>query len=205
MRAPRRSGAADLRSHANAFVRAAAGRAPIDGAAVAIVAVLVCGARRQRYASIVCAITLLAEEGFAAWWTDGLHLDVGEIEAGRNAIFALAADMTVRQRWRCLAGTAPPAHVADLIRQRATQSRTARLSRTAQRNGVEALADAAGCGRSTYGRALARAVPIRGALPSHRGAVGTGQGARPAAARQIGAWACRWRRRRLARRAAVAT
>ena len=98
MQALLRARTAGLRSDADAVVRTAAGRAPVDGATVAIVALLVRGARRKRYAGIACAITLLAEEGFAAGRADGLHLDVGKIETRRNAIFALAADVAVRQR-----------------------------------------------------------------------------------------------------------
>jgi hypothetical protein len=110
------SGAAGLRSDADAFVGTAAGRTPIYGATVAIITILVRGARRQRYAGVICAIALLAEEGLAAGRTDGLHLDVGEIEAGRHAILALAADMALRQRWQWLAWAASPAHVAELVR-----------------------------------------------------------------------------------------
>ena len=176
MRPASRTRPAGLRSDADAVVRTAAGRAPVDGAAVAVVAVLVRRARRQRHAGIACAIALLAEKGVAAGRADGLHLDVGKIEARGSAIFALAADVTVRQRRRRrLARTAPSAHVAELVRQRAMQRRIARLSSTAQRDGVETLADAAGRRRRAYGRALARAVLIRGALPGHRGAVGTRQ------------------------------
>ena len=179
--------------HAHAIMGTAPGCTSVDGAAVAVVAIPVGGARRQRHAVVRRFVALLPEKAIAAWGTKRLRLREGEVEARGHAVLALTANVAPRHRRRWLARTASPAHVAELIWQRTPQGTVTRLTSALRRHGVEALRDATrrwgGAHRGTPAAAL-----IAEALPRHRGAVNARQGTRASADCQRRAWPWRWGR-----------